>query len=281
MALVSVYCELPPTGTQCCYMLATQMGTGCLGRPLTVAGEVRTAPLGPRTGWGSPALDAPTLDAPTRRAVAEGWAHDARMEHASVAAFAELALELLALGAPAHLVRAAHAARGDEIRHAELSFALAAAHAGVQVGPGPLPIAGALGEVSLVALARAAAREGCVGETVAALIAAEQRDRAVDPTARAALEEIAADEARHAAFSWQLVAWALREGGAPVRVALDEAFAEALAAEEREASVADLVDAPALHAYGRLTPAEMRAVAARARVEVVEPARRALGQIEA
>ena len=52
-------------------------------------------------------------------------------------------------------------------------------------------------------------REGCVGETVAALEAREALDHATDPEVRAALERIAADEQRHAELAWRVVSWGL------------------------------------------------------------------------
>jgi lysozyme family protein len=58
----------------------------------------------------------------------------------------------------------------------QLCFALAGAYAGAPLGPGPIPIEGALGRASLAAIA-AAVREGCIGQTVAALAAWSARAR--------------------------------------------------------------------------------------------------------
>jgi hypothetical protein len=124
---------------------------------------------------------------------------------------------------------------------------------------------------SLAALAASAVKEGCVGETVAAVMAAEQLARAKDPAVRAALARIAVDEGRHAELAWRAVTWAVREGGAEVRAAVAQAFAEALASPAPGADGAE-----ALADHGRLDAATAARVAAVALGEVVAPAARAL-----
>jgi len=277
--LVDIDCG--PSVTQsgaCCYYGITNF-QGCgTGRPFTVEGQARTAPLRARTDWLAAGLgpDVDTLDAVTRGALAAAWSRDARFEHASVASFARLALELLAVGAPAELVRDAQRAMGDEIRHAELCFALAGAYAGAAEGPGKLPFEGALGRASLVEVAAAAVREGCIGETLAALAMAEARDLAEDPAVRAALDVIAEDEAAHAAMAWRLVAWAHRAGGAEVREAIAAAFAADVDVSDLAGTCEEGVDVDAFHAHGRMLPAEIRAHAERALAEVVRPSAAAL-----
>jgi hypothetical protein len=56
------------------------------------------------------------------------WLRDALAEHASVGAFSAFNLSLLALGAPADLVRGGAAAALDEVFHAKACFALASRH---------------------------------------------------------------------------------------------------------------------------------------------------------
>ena len=60
-----------------------------------------------------------------RTQLAMHWEAAATAEHASVAAFARHSMQLMALAAPMQLIRDAHEAALDEIRHARLSFALA------------------------------------------------------------------------------------------------------------------------------------------------------------
>jgi hypothetical protein len=196
------------------------------------------------------------------------------MEHASVASFARFSLTLLAVGAPADLVELAHRAALDEVRHARLCFALASAYAGEDIAPGPFPVGGAQ-PVSLMALAVDTVREGCIGETVAAVIAAEQLARATDPAVQAALARIVVDEARHAELAWRTVAWALRASGDDVRAAVEQAFVEALAAR-REAPTMNAPVSPAMEAHGQLDPRKAAQVSASALASVVAPAARAL-----
>src|SRR4029077_13893090 len=71
--------------------------------------------------------------------VADRWRENGKTEHASVAAFARLTLDLMALGAPPDLIAAANQDALDEIRHTELCFSLAKALDGKAVSPGAFP----------------------------------------------------------------------------------------------------------------------------------------------
>ncbi len=278
-SVVGVACGPDPgAAAECCYQAWIDPQMSCAsGRPFFVDGVARTAKALSRADWlvtTLPALDALALDPATRAALAASWTREAGFEHASVASFARLALELLSVGAPAALVRDAQQAMGDEIHHAELCFALASAYAGAPVGPGPMAMDGALVRTSLATVAAAAVREGCIGETVAALVAEEARDLAEDPAVREALSVIAADEAEHAAMAWRLVAWAQREGDAAVREAIATAFAAPV-------SVTDELSPPGMdtrlyRAHGRPLPEDVRAIAATAMREVIAPGAEAL-----
>ncbi len=212
-----------------------------------------------------------------RRRLADGWLQAALAEHASIASFARFTLQLLAIGAPADLVFAAQRAGLDEVDHARRSFRLASRYAGTPLGPGPLPLHGdLLGPLDLAALAEAATREGCVGETLSALEAAEALAGATDPEVREVLTAIAADEARHAELSWAFVRWCL--GVAPVQDAVRDVVRRVL-----DGAVAAQVPVPpadpdeaTLRAHGRLTDRCRARVHARGLVEVVGPAARAL-----
>jgi hypothetical protein len=175
------------------------------------------------------------------------------------------------VGAPADLLAETQRAMGDEIVHAELCFGLAGAYAGHAMGPGPLPMDGALaGRQDLAAIVAAAVTEGCIGETIAALTAELMRDGAEDPAVRGALARIAEDEAAHARLSWRFVAWAIAAGPADVRQAVADAFARARTDLHADALPAD-ADPVVLCAHGRLDAPEVRAIAARAWAEVIRP----------
>ncbi|MDC0666424.1 ferritin-like domain-containing protein [Nannocystis radixulma] len=280
--------------SNCCYHVdvtaPAHPDCGPVGRPFVVDGEVRVAAVGPgERGWTGPAVrsvaaaggetspDLAGLDEATRARLGRLWAGDAAFEHASVASFGKLALELLAFGAPAELLRATHEAALDEVRHAQIGFALASRYLGAPIGPGPLPEARAFtGATSLAELAAAAVREGCFGETLAAAVAAAQHAGASDRAVRAALAAIAEEESRHAELAFKVVAWAIARGGAAVRQRVAIAFAEALA-EARAAAAPDSEDVtPAMRAHGRLPLGEVLAERRRTAETVVVPAMRQL-----
>jgi len=176
---------------KCCYHLEEQ----CLGgRPFLVSGAPRVATL----------IAADSGLAPDDRTP---WLADAQMEYASVAAFARLSLQLLALGAPVDLVRDAQRASLDELDHAELFFELASRAGGASLRSGALDVTGALDDLSLEGLIESNLREGCIGETLAA---AELRARAHqldDPSLRARLLRVVDDETRHAELAFRILGW--------------------------------------------------------------------------
>ncbi len=272
--------ELDSMTNQCCYMVVAPDLDSCgVGRPFLVEARALRATAEPGFAWQVTGATAPAvsdLAADVRASLASAWTNDALLEHASVASFGRFALELLAVGAPSHLVEAAHHASLDEIRHARLCFALAGAYAGEPVGPSAFPFGGAaLVSSDLALVAANAAREGCIGETLAAVQAAEQLGQATDPAVRAALAIIAEDEARHAELAWRTVAWAVATGGAPVRDAVAQVFASAESVLAGFTAGAP-AGSEALTAHGRLGGAELTAALRRALDEVVRPAAAAL-----
>jgi hypothetical protein len=276
-----------PESYQTCASTWSDTRFGCremdcaIGRPLLVEDEVRSAPLADRGDWAAPVtaalapagLAAAALPpAGQRPAVAAHWAAVARMEHASVASFARFTLELLALGAPPELVAAAQAAGQDEVEHARLAFGLASAFAGAPVGPGPLNLRGATPALDLKAALIALIEEACVGETVGVVEARAAAVGAV-PGVREVLEQIAEDEARHAALAWRCLRWMLQQ-----RPDLAGVAAEAL--DRGIARVLDGGDeggaAPDLRPWGLLGAAARDEARARAIAEVVRPCADAL-----
>lgn len=252
------------------------------GRPFLVDGVARSAARVERSDWCSNVdtrRAAPDELAPDLRAeIARGWLEQALMEHASVAAFGRFALQLLSLGAPPDLVADAARAMQDEIRHARDCFRLARRHAPSDIGPGPLPLDGALAEADLVSIVIGTVREGCVGETLAALEAAEALEHCEDEAARPVLERIAAEETRHAQLAWRFVAWALqtRSGAAALelRRSVRAAFAAELGATGGESAVGAFDRELASH--GLLGASVRRALRERALREVVAPCAEAL-----
>jgi hypothetical protein len=204
--------------------------TRAVGRPFLVAGEARLAPTAARSDWRStPASpDLRSISLETRGRLAEAWTQTGRMEHASIAAFARFALQLLAVGAAPDLVLETQRAMADETKHAQLAFGLAGAYAGADVGPAPLAIDDSLPATDLRGLLATVFAEGCVGETVAALEAREALAHVRDPAVRAVLETIAEDEQRHAALAWRTIAWVLEVAGPKALRWIDEAASDAV-----------------------------------------------------
>lgn len=165
-----------------------------------------------------------------RSAFGDHLARAAHLEAASVLAFRRLARELFAHGAPRALVEAALRSATDEVRHAELVGELARAHGGE-------PVEARVDDVALRTLEELAlenATEGCVRETYGALVGAYQAEHAGDGALRTAMMTIARDEARHAALSHRVHAWALTE--------LDESARERVR-EAQRAAIAELAQA--------------------------------------
>ena len=255
-------------GDTCCYTFCTG---ACCGRPLMVDGVALLAELSNDSPWAKPPeFAAQEIGACTGLAAA--WREDAREEHAAIASFHRLGMELLAIGAPPTLVQAAAVAASEEVDHAETCFAWARALDGQHLGPGRLP----LGELSLrtdlAAVAVASALEGGVGETLAAAELGLAAALCPDSQRAARLTQMAADESRHAALAWQVVRWALQQEPEAVRPALTQALLEALtqapAPFRRSAELAGIGPAAA-HAAGRLTQAEAESCARQAMAEVV------------
>lgn len=200
-----------------------------IGRPFHVEGVQRAAPARARADWAAETgpLDTRGLSAEQRTRLGAHWLEVAAMEHASVASFAAFTFQLLALGAPADLLRDTQQAALDEVEHARIAYGVASACLGEPVGPGPLDMRGATPSFALAEVVRGLVREACVGETIGAAEAAEAARRCVDPTLRAALERIAADEARHAALAWRSLRWMLGLGGEELRTLVRDTVAEA------------------------------------------------------
>jgi hypothetical protein len=195
------------------------------GRQVRRFGRPMFAPLGAGSAWTPPPASAREVPPAIADGVAATWRQNGRTEHASVAAFAALSQQLMAVGAPPELVEAAHRDALDEMRHSDLCFALARGIDGQDDGPGaldaqpwlrlPAPRAWRLTRLAVDALIDGALLEGVSARIVAALI-----PRAESDAVRELLQIIARDEARHAAHGWELLAWCLQEGGQTARSAV-------------------------------------------------------------
>jgi hypothetical protein len=169
----------------------------------------------------------PTAIAPE---LAEQWRENGKTEHASVAAFARLSSDLMALGAPPNLLEAANQDALDEIRHTRMCFALARELDGKNEGPLAFPAARtartlpANRTIALTMLAVDSLVDGALHEGVSAAVLAELARRTRIPRIEAMLRQIARDEGRHAAHGWDVAMWCLEEAGEPVLRAIEGAL---------------------------------------------------------
>ena len=233
------------------------------GRPFRVRRRTLAAPVAPSGSWTAPmAMDVENLDAATRHALGAAWLADARAEHASVAAFGRLSLELLAVGTPPQLLAAAHQAALEEIQHARLCFSLAASYTPQQLGAGPFPEA-AIADPrrwpqdrtqQLILLATEALRDGCLGEGAGAAVLAEAAAAAAAPI-QAQLSQVAKEEQRHAELSWSLLEYCLAAGDPRVRRAVERTLASLR--PEISAPKPPTCDEALWRAHGRPTPAQV------------------------
>jgi|GEM_PF-1987089 len=240
------------------------------GRPLSVEGSHLVADETDRTEWrrGDAAIDSLELTVADRRRAVAAWTRAGLAEHASVASFNRFVLELMSLGAPPALLMESLQAAQDEVIHARDCFTVASALAGRDIGPGALPMDGVLDDVSVEGILTRLLAEGCVEETVSTSLAAQRLLHAKDPTIRAALERIVADETRHAALAWRSARWILasRPDLAPLaRKALSDAMTRENPSDGPEVS-------PALRAHGVLSRAERYRERERTLRQVVAPA---------
>ena len=198
------------------------------GRPFRRRGANRTAPTEAGDRWLEDVAEdvaddggalLPSVPAELREGLAAEWRRSGAKEHASIAAFSRLSLELLALGAPPELLAEAQSDALDEIRHAQLCFSIARELDGRAEGPASFPEARespyrlpsrtlALGKLAIDAII-----DGALNEGVSARILGRLSRTSTPPRLVEALRGMAADEARHASHSWNIVAFCIEAGG--------------------------------------------------------------------
>ena len=161
----------------------------------------------------------------SRESVVGDWfARLAEIECASIAAFRTLREELAHHRAPIELRARATAAARDEIRHTRATRRLATRFGGTA----RLPRLRRAPVRTLEVIAIENAIEGCVRETFGALVAAWQAEHANDFEVRTKMSQIAADELRHAALSWEVARWIEARGDAAMNARVAEARRRAI-----------------------------------------------------
>ncbi len=196
----------------CWYVLSSFSWTK--GRPLRGRGRRRPPKQAARGACSTPAQTA-----------AVHWRDMAGEEYESIAAFSELALDLLAAGAPLDLVARCHGAALDEARHAEACVNVARSLDGQDT---LLGIAG-LGATRrrprwrgalLVRLAVESYVDGWVGEASSARVLGQVARETRDTGVVEVLRVLAAEEMGHARLGEDVVRWCRSIGGPLVERAL-------------------------------------------------------------
>jgi hypothetical protein len=208
----------------CCYSYLR--GACGKGRPMRNEGDLVIASEVAREGWST--LDASEIAADVRthasseelERLTQHLRKVALFEHASVAAFARVSLELMAFGAPAELVSAAHVAALDEVRHARLCWSLLEALEGSARGPGPMTIPPIVVDRNEALISTIV--DGCIGETVGSLLLQEAAHVCTVPSLAAMYRAIADDEAEHAALAFRIVRFLAPED--PISIARAHVF---------------------------------------------------------
>jgi len=170
-------------------------------------------------------------------ALGKDWTRRALGEHASIASFAAFTIALMSNQAPPQLISESLAAAEDEYRHAETSFEIASLILGEPVEPQAIPPSSHDFGYNLADLALGTAEEGCIGETLSALKAAQEVDEGIDAydgitdEMKAFLKDkvktIVLEESRHAMLAWRTVSWVCQED----KLACNETVQKKLAPE--------------------------------------------------
>lgn len=185
-------------------LFTTLMGfiPGEPGRPFRGPFGPRRARATRRSDW-TDALPLERKEVDAR--LAAKWESAALAEHASIASFAQLSLDLLELGAPPDLVRRCHVAAIEEIDHAKKSFALASAHAGEPVGPSALRVPRLRRRATFARVRHESILDGCLNEARAAEALRAEAARAPEARVREMLSRIADDEDGHVRLAEDIV----------------------------------------------------------------------------
>jgi len=150
---------------------------------------------------------------------------EALIEYASVASFAELGLQLMALGAPSALVARCHRAALDEIAHATILDRLAGRD-GTPFGVIPHLLGRRIGgrargrQRHLARIAVESYRDGWLNEGASASEFEARARQAGTSREIRALSRIAADERMHAELGRDVVLWCFEESPRSVGRAL-------------------------------------------------------------
>ena len=101
-----------------------------------------------------------------------------------------------------------------------MAFGIACGLLGVPVGPDRMSIHPQLAQ-NLKELAVSTFTEGAIGESIAVVLAANQRVHATEPLICEFLDRVITDESKHAELAWQTLRWCLQKDPSIANALLD------------------------------------------------------------
>jgi hypothetical protein len=244
-----------------------------------VAMTADASPASRRTiDWSSITAAARELTDSTRTVVGESWRRRMRQEHLAVGGFAQLTLELAAVGCSSAVLGLVARASADEVRHVELCRQFAVALLGEQAVPrgwrGVPSLPPHAGHDAATRALFHLVEVCCLSETMTGVYFTEMRARASHPAARAAIDSLLEDEIDHGKVGWAYLAERARGGSLGD---LPEALAEMIERTFGEAlRRLQIVDDPRAEKYGYLPGEASTQAVRRALAEVVVPGFEAL-----
>lgn len=245
------------------------------GRPFLVAQNQRCAEIRPTLTWLDEEIELPEVpnDLLLAWRLAEHWTDIALCQHAAIASFSRLTLLLMACKAPPALLRASALAQATKVQHARAAFQLASHYGHTCVGPGPLDVEDSILQADSERTLGLLIREGCLGETLAALEAEQAAAESDDPKLEAIWRRFAEDGGDHASFAWSTFTWLLESQPRLAKRTRAE-FAEAL----MELPQLGRSDNDGIAGYGVLSSATRRDLQQRAIAGLLLPLSRAIGR---
>lgn len=179
----------------------------------------------------------------------EFWTASGLAEHASIASFNKLVLDLMSVRAPAALLLRTQQAAMDEVRHAQFCFHMASLYADANIGPSQFPLPAQLTfSADLASIALATVHEACVEETVSAVLCgvmldALKADKTTPVEVLSQMKGVVEDETAHALLAYDTVSWLLAEAkrtnDLSVQVVVLDAF-DGLSSETLAVNAADV-----------------------------------------
>jgi hypothetical protein len=165
-------------------------------------------------------IDTAAYEAGTLAVARRVWLRRMVNEHQSAAVFAQLLPQLIEAQATLDVKTSVLRMSMDELRHGGLCGGVVEAlggEAAVELELAPKALPAHPGCTPLERVTRNALFVGCICETVAVALTAEEREHTTEPLVRRVIEQICADESLHARFGWALVREAAPELDAAAR----------------------------------------------------------------